>query len=264
MAVFGIERWEDRGWIRTRRGPRRLLAARTTPRFEAAWWHCRALLDAVGFEGSGGESVKLWLAPDHDEDLAALACAEAEAYVPIGERMSRERAARREAEARAARDREAAQREAEREAIRQHPARVRAALLDLVENRPWLLQAPQLARAEELLAEEPFAHVLAAEDLLKLAARTERRARDRASALIEPVAGDRLDAIHDALRLVSSCDVDRARQANGIGWGKATSTTGHWLSSQESLTPEQAAHGLKLLRTHRRQLPRDVRISLGL
>lgn len=264
MGVFGIERWEDRGWIGTRRGPRRLLAARATPRFEAAWRHSRALLDAVGFDGSNWGSVKIWLAPDHDEDLAALACQEAEDYVPVGERKTCERNARREAEAQAKRHREAAQREAEREAVRQRPARVRAALVDLVENRPWLLQPPQLARAEELLAEDPFAHVLAAEDLLKLAARTERRARDRASVPIEPVAGDRVEAIHDALRLMSSCDGDRARQANGVGWGKATSTTGHWLSSLEALTPEQAAHGLRLLRVHRDQLPRDIRIRIGL
>ena len=264
MGVFGIERWEDRGWIGTRRGPRRLLAARATPRFEAAWRHSRALLDAVGFDGSNWGSVKIWLAPDHDEDLAALACQEAEDYVPVGERKTREWNARREAEAQAKRDREAAQREAEHEAIRQRPARVRAALVDLVENRPWLLQPPQFSRAGELLAEDPFCHVGEAERLLALAAKTEKRARERMASPIEPVAGDRVQAIHAGLRFMSSCDGDRARNANGIGWGKATSTGGHWLSSRDALTPEEAAHGLTLLRTHRRQLPRDLRVRLGL
>lgn len=31
MAVLGIARWEDRGFVGTRRGPRRLLAAKATP-----------------------------------------------------------------------------------------------------------------------------------------------------------------------------------------------------------------------------------------
>lgn len=264
MAVFGITKWEDRGYVGTRRGPRRLLAARATPRFEAAWRHSRALLDAVGFDGSNWGSVKIWLAPDHDEDLAALACEEAEAYVPVGERKVRERDARREAETQVKRDREAAQREAEREAIRRRPARVRASLVDLVENRAWLLQPPQMARAGDLLAENPFCHVGEAERLLALAAKTEKRARERMAAPIEPVARDRVEAIHEALRLMSSCDADRARQANGIGWGKTTSTSGHWLSSQKSLTPEQAAHGLQLLRVHRDQLPPEIRIRIGL
>ncbi|WP_279357299.1 hypothetical protein [Methylobacterium indicum] len=80
---------------------------------------------------------------------------------------------------------------------------------------------------------------------------TEAGAEDLARAQDPAVRRDVLEAC----RLLTGLDEDRARDANGAGWSQATSLCGHRLAEEQALTVLQAAHGLRLVHRHRRQLP---------
>lgn len=234
--------------------------------FRAAWRAARDLLDGVGFDGSSSQFVRYWtLGKDHDHDLAALACAEAEAYVPIYEaKMAAwrvEQAAKAEAE-----------REAERARIeheRQRPQRAQGALRDILENRPWLVQPQQRDLAQRYVALTPAPGHWFTEKLVRMANATLKRVEGR---MAEPAAagGDRViddvfrEAVLAGCRWISGLDADRARVANAEGWSKAATVNGHYLAGLDSLTATQALHGYMLLRVHRTQLPDDLRRQLAL
>ncbi len=80
---------------------------------------------------------------------------------------------------------------------------------------------------------------------------TEAGAEDIARAQDPAVRRDVLEAC----KWLSDLDEDRARDANGAGWSQATSLCGHRLAEEQTLTVLQAAHGLRLVHRHRRQLP---------
>lgn len=109
-----------------------------------------------------------------------------------------------------------------------------------------------------------------ADKLLQRAAKTLARAAERtvkpenAAALAKAADPELRKAIREACRWMSTLDEDRAHEANGEGWGKVTTISGHYLAEQSSLTPEQAAYGLRILHTHRGQLPPVLRGRLGL
>lgn len=63
---------------------------------------------------------------------------------------------------------------------------------------------------------------------------------------------------------MSTLDADRAHDANGEGWGRVTTVSGHYLAEQSRLKPAQAAYGLRILHTHRGQLPPVLRGRNGL
>ncbi|BAR47336.1 hypothetical protein [Methylobacterium aquaticum] len=68
--------------------------------------------------------------------------------------------------------------------------------------------------------------------------------------------------VHAACRILTELDQDRARDANGSGWGQDTSLVGHRLAEEQALTVLQAAHALKVVHKHRRQLPLALRERL--
>ncbi|MCP1549370.1 MULTISPECIES: hypothetical protein [Methylobacteriaceae] len=66
-------------------------------------------------------------------------------------------------------------------------------------------------------------------------------------------------AVHDAVRLITSHDVDRASVQNGIGWGKSHTHTGHILAALPELSVIQASSALSAVWRHRRQVPAQLR-----
>ncbi|NEU14897.1 hypothetical protein G3T14_22865 [Methylobacterium sp. BTF04] len=70
------------------------------------------------------------------------------------------------------------------------------------------------------------------------------------------------EALHAACRHLSALDEDRCQEANGQGWGAASSAAGHRLASLESLTVLQAAHAWSIVHPHRKQLTDDLRKRL--
>ena len=257
MGVFGITGWRDEGWVETARGPRRLLKAHATEDFRDAWFACSELLDAVGLDGSYSGVVKYWITAEHDHDLASLACAEAEAILPRYRAECEARAAhwRSLADAKVAKEAEARERE------RQRPARAQAELREIMRTQPWLLQPEQQSEAEKIIAMTPAPGHWFTEKLIRMAKATLKRVEGR---LAEPAGEETIDAdaVLAGCRHISASDQDRAAMANGEGWSKAATTTGHYLAALDSLTPEQARHGARLLRRHRGQLPPELRTRL--
>ncbi len=87
---------------------------------------------------------------------------------------------------------------------------------------------------------------------------TEAGAEDLARAKDPAVRRDVLEAC----RCLSSLDEDRATDANGAGWSQATTLVGHRLAEERELTAQQAAHGLRLVHPHRKQLMPGLRQRL--
>lgn len=69
-------------------------------------------------------------------------------------------------------------------------------------------------------------------------------------------------AAHEACRLLTARDADRAGIRNKSGWGKTTSTRGHILADLPALDATLGSHALRALRTHRKQLPRDLELAV--
>lgn len=157
-------------------------------------------------------------------------------------------------------------REAEKaKALADRPARVRAELVALVEGRLWLLQPADQRLAIELAAADDRMNVDAADRIVKRPAKTLVRAAERTARPEKPEAVARCadetlrEAVREGRRWMSTLDEDRAHEANGEGWGKVTTISVHYFAEQSTLTPEQAAYGLRILHTHRGQLPPQLR-----
>lgn len=69
-------------------------------------------------------------------------------------------------------------------------------------------------------------------------------------------------AAHEACRLLTARDADRAGIRNKSGWGKTTSTRGHILAGLPALDATLASHALRALRVHRKQLSRDLELRV--
>ena len=65
-------------------------------------------------------------------------------------------------------------------------------------------------------------------------------------------------AIHAALRGLAGSDPDRARERNDVGYSKVDGCIGHSLSDTYTLSPRQAALGLRIIKKYHRQIPAAV------
>lgn len=71
-------------------------------------------------------------------------------------------------------------------------------------------------------------------------------------------------AVQAGLRLLAGMDPDYAREINDVGFNKIDGEFGHKLAALPTLTPRQAAAGLKLLKKYHRQLPAEIKKDLGI
>lgn len=70
------------------------------------------------------------------------------------------------------------------------------------------------------------------------------------------------EAVHVAVRLITSHDEDRATVENSIGWGKSHSHAGHVLAGLTELSVVEASQALAAVHRHRRQLPPELRAEI--
>lgn len=112
---------------------------------------------------------------------------------------------------------------------------------------------PAAAAALEERAKPMYALPIAREEAATVETRPANLAREAAA--LEPA---KVAAIHRALRLLAGLDDDHALKRNGEGYNQADTHIGHSLADRFSLTPKQAALGLKLARKYRRQLPAEI------
>lgn len=249
-------RWEPARIVGTRRGERRLAKANATPEFEAAWGVAYEELGEAGYAWDGPHRVLFWERNGLDrESLAELVDsiadrvtkADAEAIRLEQERIEREAAA--EAERRA---REAAFIEGAREEAR----------LSLRDRHWSWARAVDVDEAYELLAREDLDRVGAIRllTLVDNARRNVARSEKKIAIAHEAEIGRAEDpevqaAAHEAIKVITAFDEDRASIRNDIGWSKATTIDGHVLAGLDRLSVEQTSHALRLLRVHRRQIP---------
>jgi SWI/SNF-related matrix-associated actin-dependent regulator 1 of chromatin subfamily A len=66
------------------------------------------------------------------------------------------------------------------------------------------------------------------------------------------------EAVQGALRQLAFMDVDHASEWNGQGFNKLDSRIGHDLAERGSLTPKQAALGMRLVKKYSKQLPDEI------
>lgn len=83
-----------------------------------------------------------------------------------------------------------------------------------------------------------------------------RKTIEQAAALMTDAA---VNAVHEALQLLSAFDGDRARELNGSGFSKIDSFIGNSLAETPRLSRKQAALGLKIVKKYHRQLPESLR-----
>ncbi|AWI87250.1 hypothetical protein C0214_02095 [Methylobacterium sp. DM1] len=129
----------------------------------------------------------------------------------------------------------------------------------------WTLRA-NVERAEAYLARGESLDLYAAKrlnELTRKATVTVRRALEAATVPHEPEVARASDssvraAAREGVAFMSRLDTDWSQDRNAEGWGRATTVMGHVLDTLPELTVSQASHALRVLRTHRRQLPADL------
>lgn len=72
---------------------------------------------------------------------------------------------------------------------------------------------------------------------------------------------NQISAIHQALRTIAAMDGDRAMSLNGIVFNKMDTTFGCDLAGKESLSPKQAAVGMRLARKYQKQYSEELYYS---
>ncbi|WP_289016120.1 hypothetical protein [uncultured Methylobacterium sp.] len=155
--------------------------------------------------------------------------------------------------------------EVERVRLRDAPyvEAARTAARESLATQRWAWSCRRIIeRAEALLAREDLPFYLAKElnQVTAKAAVTIRRAVQAATVPHEPElarAGDLSirEAAREGVAYLTRLDSDEARERNKVGWGKSTMVMGHVLDTLDEFSPSQASHALRILRTHRRQLP---------
>jgi len=75
-------------------------------------------------------------------------------------------------------------------------------------------------------------------------------ALDQVALSLTPV---QIKGIHIALQAIAALNEDRARELNDVGFNKMDSTFGMELAQQASLSPRQAAVGMRMVRKYRKQ-----------
>lgn len=139
-------------------------------------------------------------------------------------------------------------------------------LAELVSKGAWQL-GRSLPEATELVGFSPLPDSSAwrVVELVSRAEATRARAEARLRQLA-PEAWLKLAADPDVraaalegCRILSALDADRASKRNGEGWGQDDTGVGHLLAERKELTEREAAHALRLLHHHRKQLPVELR-----
>ena len=161
----------------------------------------------------------------------------------------------------------------EREADRVEGQQLRERLKHEVETHWWAVPVDRLRQAEAILGRS----VMTATDRFNarvyadlIVEGVERAGAAVAKAKVKSTSEDLArcedpairEAVHEACRVMSLNDDDRAAISNGMGWSKSTSHRGHWLSELPELDAGLAAVGLALVHRHRRQLRDDLRTVL--
>lgn len=88
----------------------------------------------------------------------------------------------------------------------------------------------------------------------KQAAATHETKPDELAKVAATLTDEQIASIHAALRTLAGMDADWASDLNGIGFNKIDTALGHSLAERASLTPKQAALGLKLCKKYHKQL----------
>lgn len=263
-------RWKLIGTINTRvNGPRVLWNAAETPIFKMVYGNNSALLSKLGYGRDtyrGG--VAFWAIPDaSDEVNAATQFALREAILDTRKNRHDYRVRNRRViqERRDEQARLAAELETRRGAVRENLARI-------LSERFWAIHHRYLDEVKAL-AEKTFldaADVTRAEQIIKSTDKTVEKARasldEEQKAAEEDLRvcqdeGVRV-TILKAVRHITGNDEDWAAIRNDIGWSKATTVVGHVLAMADDLSALHAAHALRLLRHHRKQVPAEFREAL--
>lgn len=243
------------------------VAAESTPAFEQAWRVIGMEIRHLGFsvtegrpgDGWTGSRPSFWLSKSgwsvpawaRYQALLPAAIARVAAYERMQARIKADWAA-------------------DRAAKEAFIPNARAAARESLDARPWAwTKAENTAEAEALLAREDL-DVAGARRLNKLTGNADgnvERARATAataSAAELSRAGDPIvrEAAREAVALLTGRDIDRATTTNGEGWGRSTSILGHVLAGLGELDEAQASHALRILRTHRRQLPAELAVRV--
>ncbi|WHQ72051.1 hypothetical protein [Methylorubrum extorquens] len=237
------------------------VAAQPTQAFRDAYSRTRGLMVGAGYSWTDKGHTEPQMLPCWWNTGIAF---DADALQVEVERVVAEAAAEREEKARAERERH--ERDVASAEISAAP--IRAALLALLNERPWAL-GRSLSEARDLAALEGWTSwgLRSAERYLANAAGNIARAEERLgrtppatwfARAADPAV--RVSALQ-ACRFLSSRDEDWAAVQNGEGWSQATTWTGHTLSERKALDQPEAAHALGLLHGHRRQLSDEVCIA---
>lgn len=256
--AFGLA-WRREREVNTRNGPRVLFLADDTDAYVRAYRLHKEELRAVGFayaettkwDGDFRWSVfvpAFWFDPSADQAQAAEVAANVEELV-------RDVFEREEVERELEWQRHGARRQASIERLRTY-----------FEERPWAFASGVVATVEDLVQVERATEGQArfAESLLASAEQNVARAHKRLQGSVLPTdwacAADpdvRADVL-EACRVLSERDEDRAQERNDRGWSQATSWTGHVLAGKKELTQREAAHALRLVYKHRKQLAPEL------
>lgn len=226
--------------------------------FSDAYRAERGLMIAAGFSwtdraGTPNLLPCWWGISAEDIDVAALRTA-------AGAAIAKARAARDEADARAAERHATAM-----ERVAEMAGPIRARLREVLAGAPWQL-GRALTEAAEMAHREPWApHDLErAERWLSNAEGNRVRAEERLGRPAMPHFYARAEdpavraATLEGLRFLASLDEDWAAIQNGMGYSQTTTWTGHVLAEREVLDRGEAAHGLALLHSHRTQLDDEL------
>lgn len=184
----------------------------------------------------------------------------------------REKLARQKVEAAAREAQEAADRERQAAEDLDLATRAIAAARESLRTHEWAWALPDdVARAKRLITIPPAQMERRLAWALEMYVERAQANIDRAMAAMttayEPEAEraalpDVQAAALEGCRLLTARDSDRASIVNRAGWGRTTSVKGHVLASHEAFDTILASHALRALRTHRRQLPRDLDVRL--
>ena len=241
-AVLGLV-WHRTTMLRTRVGARRLSKAWPTAEFKIVWWcsSTRCALQDLGFQREDDGTVVLW------GREKAVDPVEIEVLVAHARRI--------------------------RELFEIDALRIEERLRAEVDAHWWAVPAEKVKAAQALLRSDLLTATLQREadalaDVFVEAVARAGRAVAKAQAALSPDDITRCEtrevrsAVHEACRVMSLKDDDRAAISNGMGWSKSTSHRGHWLSELPELDAGLAAVGLALVHRHRRQLRDDLRETL--
>lgn len=270
VGVLGLA-WRRLGDRRTGSGQKTLwIGDGDETAFRSAYGADRDGLRAVGFSW-GGEHMGYYDRPVCWEPVPAPENAVVLDAVARATQASHARA--REEEVRRAKAEAERQRRADEEFAREGETRLEAVaeLRRRLAAHPWAWTRGQRDRAADVLAQgdRPSASAAnVARNLVltvdtMLARVTERAQTERVEKWWSLAADPEIRVeVHHAAKYLSALDDDFASIENAQGWSKAHTHLGHVISDMPALGHHEAAHALKAVYPHRRQLRSHVRLRL--